>query len=233
MIMKTNQVLTRKMGEFDVYQRTSDGMFSATTLMNQWNCGNGQKKNINHFFENSATKEFVDTITKRESDIRNSESPSFKAFIKTKCKTNSDGSKIPGEVWMCPLLFIDFAMWINPSFKYDVLKFVYDQLIKYRNDAGDAYKDMSAQIHGISPDGVPFKDIIKGVSRAINIVVYGRHESMIRNKIGDENKARELFEIERDVAKMIKRGFIKTLVELRQFLLAEYRERHEPKLMEI
>lgn len=134
---------------------------------------------------------------------------------------------------MHPLLFIKFAMWINPTFEVTVLRFVYDELIRYRNGDGDAYKEMSAQIQIISPAGVSFRDIIRGVSRAVNIVIYGRHESMIRNKVGDERKIRELFEIERDVAKMIKRGFIKTLVELRQFLLAEYRERHEPKLMEI
>ncbi|MBC7407182.1 MAG: KilA-N domain-containing protein [Arcicella sp.] len=26
--------------------------------------------------------------------------------------------------WMHPILFIDFAMWINPKFKVKVLKFV-------------------------------------------------------------------------------------------------------------
>lgn len=34
---------------------------------------------------------------------------------------------------MHPLLFIDFAMWLNPAFKVKVLKFVYDELIKFRN----------------------------------------------------------------------------------------------------
>ena len=35
---------------------------------------------------------------------------------------------------MSSLLFIDFAIWLNPSFKVQVLKFVYDQLIKQRHD---------------------------------------------------------------------------------------------------
>jgi hypothetical protein len=47
---------------------------------------------------------------------------------------------------MHPFLFIDFAMWINPKFKYEVIKFVYDRLIQYRNDAGDAYKEMAKAI---------------------------------------------------------------------------------------
>lgn len=38
---------------------------------------------------------------------------------------------------MHPMLFIDFAMWINPEFKYDVIKFVHDEMIRYRNEAGE------------------------------------------------------------------------------------------------
>ena len=44
--MKTNQTLTRPMGEFSVYQRTSDGMFNATDLLKQWNETSGQKKQM-------------------------------------------------------------------------------------------------------------------------------------------------------------------------------------------
>ena len=35
--MKTNQNMIRKMGNFDVIQRTKDGFFNATTLLKQWN----------------------------------------------------------------------------------------------------------------------------------------------------------------------------------------------------
>lgn len=40
---------------------------------------------------------------------------------------------------MHPILFVKFAMWLNPRFEVQVIKFVYDQMLKYRNDAGDAY----------------------------------------------------------------------------------------------
>lgn len=232
--MKTNQVLTRKMGEFDVYQRTSDGYFNANALLRQWNSVEGNsERSMKRFLDSPKTNEFIEALIRDESQRAKTQSPNIKVVNSVKSRTFKDGSKTVGQVWMHPLLFIKFAMWINPTFEVTVLRFVYDELIRYRNDAGDAYKEMSAQIQIISPAGVPFRDIIRGVSRAVNIVIYGRHESMIRNKVGDERKIRELFEIERDVAKMIKRGFIKTMVELRQFLLAEYRERHEPKLMEI
>ena len=35
--MKTSVTMKRKMGNFDILQRTSDGMFNATELLKQWN----------------------------------------------------------------------------------------------------------------------------------------------------------------------------------------------------
>lgn len=65
--------------------------------------------------------------------------------IKKKGRMTFNG-KTPDNVWMHPFLFIDFAMWLNPTFKYDVIKFVYDELINYRNEAGDAYREMAITI---------------------------------------------------------------------------------------
>ena len=101
--MKTSQVLTRPMGNFLVFQRTSDGFFNATALLKQWNASLGQKKSIAHYFENDATKQFVSVIESRENfKHRNS------VYLKSRGKYN-------GGTWMHPLLFIDFAMWINPE----------------------------------------------------------------------------------------------------------------------
>ena len=92
--MKTNQVLVRPMGQFQVEQRTKDSMFNATSLMNQWNNESGQKKNINHYLENTSTKEFMIALIDDEPNIRNSEKPDNLIIARTKVKTNSDGSKI-------------------------------------------------------------------------------------------------------------------------------------------
>lgn len=35
--MKTNQIMVRPMGDFEVTQRTKDGFFNATELLKQWN----------------------------------------------------------------------------------------------------------------------------------------------------------------------------------------------------
>lgn len=183
--MKTNNVMIRPMGQFKVEQRTKDCMFNATSLLKQWNEFSGQKKNVNHYLSNDSTKEFLDAIINDDESIRNSERPENQVFIKGKCKTNSDGSKEPGSVWMNPIMFIDFAMWLNPSFKVKVIKFVYDQMIKYRNDAGDAYRELGSAVSTIvARSFMPVA--MSNISKAINYVVFGEHYQKIRNDQGEE-----------------------------------------------
>ena len=46
--MKTNVIMTRPMGQFEVLQRTSDGFFDGNALLIQWNrqAGVAQRKMI-------------------------------------------------------------------------------------------------------------------------------------------------------------------------------------------
>src|SRR5574344_1685939 len=177
--MKTNVTMTRKMGNFDVFQRTSDGMFNATALLKQWNEFNHSNKELKEYFKLNSTNEFANTIAKRE-NLNGGKS----TYLTLRGKYN-------GGTWMHPMLFIDFAMWINPEFKYDVLKFVYDQLIKYRNDAGDSYKTMCNAIAKISSKDSLMENI-QYVARANNWIIWNNHERAIRNTKADENKLKEL-----------------------------------------
>lgn len=81
------------MGDFDVIQRTKDGFFNATKLINDWDNKNDMTKNVNHYLSLSSTKEFIDTIVKRESDIPNHERPVYQPFIKTRCVTFSTATR--------------------------------------------------------------------------------------------------------------------------------------------
>lgn len=214
--MKTNQTVARQMGDFSVHQRTGDGMFNATTLLKQWNATSGQKKVIAHYFENDATMEFVNVIESKENfKHRNS------VYLKSRGKYN-------GGTWMHPLLFIDFAMWINPSFKYDAIKFVYDQLIQFRIEAGDTYLEMAHQIARISQK----QDIasnIPNIARAINIIVFGSHEKQMRNKHAEEKSMRELVKMQIKVTELIKEGFIKSYDSLLDYLRKTWTEKYQPK----
>jgi hypothetical protein len=228
--MKTNNVILRPMGEFKVAQRTKDGMFNATELLKQWNLTANQSKSVNHYLENSKTKEFIDAVILDDDQIRNSEKPINQILIKVKGKTKSDGSREVGSVWMHPLLFLDFAMWINPSFKVKVLKFIADQMLKYRNDAGDAYRKMANSVQKIvSSSFMPVA--MSNLSKAINYVVFGSHETMMRNKVGEESKQQELFSLEVKLSDLIEDGFIKSYDELMNYLRKKWSEKYTPSLL--
>ena len=101
--MKTNQIMIRPMGEFKVIQRTKDAFFNATDLLKQWNKLKGMKKEVSDYFDLSSTKEFIYTIMERE----NYDTGNYPYHKSRANKGDNAGT------WMHPLLFIDFAMWIN------------------------------------------------------------------------------------------------------------------------
>lgn len=225
--MKTNQIMTRPMGNFHVEQRTKDGMFNATSLIKQWNSAcslhpqnSGYvKKDMDDFFVNKNVDEFIDALMSEE-DFKERNS------VYSKSKARADRG---GGTWMHPILFIKFAMWLNPRFEVQVIKFVYDQMLKYRNDAGDAYKELSSAINSIVPNTF-MPQAMRKVGEALNYVVFNEHESMLRNKKGSEDSMRELFELERRLAENINDGLICNFDQAIAFLRKRYSNKYYPKV---
>ena len=224
--MITNQVMKRPMGDFLVEQRTKDSMFNATDLLNQWNdfverkddAQNGYvKKELKKFFENDNTKEFIEALVKEE-NLHGQNS----AYVKSKARADRGGG-----TWLHPILFIKFAMWLNPRFEVKVIRFVYDQMLKYRNDAGDAYKELASAIGKLVDKNFMHTAMCK-MAKAINYVVFGEHEHELRNKHGDETKQYELLDMERQVARLINDGFIRTYDEAIVYLRKKYVEKYMP-----
>ena len=217
------------MGQFEVLQRTKDGMFNATALIRQWNTqpdlhtqksGYVKKKDLDDYLSNKNTKLFIQTIIKRE-NLHSSK----KVCLKSRASRGDNAG-----TWMHPLLFIDFAMWINPAFKYDVLKFVADQMIKYRNDAGDAYRELGSAVQKIV-DRSWMPIAMKNIAKALNFIVFGNHGREMRNKQGDEVKMRELFELERQIALLVNDGFLKNYNALIEYLRRKWKDKYLPSVL--
>lgn len=219
--MKTNQIMIRQMGEFSVKQRTKDGFFNATELLKQWNRVSGMKKEVTKFLDLGSTSELVKIIMERE-DLHTQDS----TYVKSRASRGDNAG-----TWMHPVLFIDFAMWINPSFKYDVIKFVYDDMIRYRNLAGDSYKELASAISKIVPKTFIPKAMQK-VGEALNWIVFDSHESLLRNKHGNESKQRELWQLEKKVADLINEGFILDYDILISYLRKQYQKRNLPNVFQ-
>lgn len=190
--MKTSVVMIRKMGDFKVHQRTKDGMFNATNLLKQFNKGE-RGKEVNDFLNNKKTIEFVGAI--EDAENLNTE----KVVLSTRGKN--------GGTWMHPYLFIDFAMWINPKFKVNVIRFVYDELIKQRHNAGDNYIKLSQS--GVKLNGYNFPM----VATAMNWIVFGQKGKQQRQK-ATQDELMELNQIQTQLSFAIDMGYIKTFDEL-------------------
>lgn len=202
------------MGNFNVIQRTKDGMFNATDLLKQWNNQSCSERKMDNFFASHKTNEFINTIIEREK----LNTPKM-VYLKTRGKK--------GGTWMHPMLFIDFAMWINPEFKYDVIKFVHDEMIRYRNEAGDAYRELSSAVMKIVPNDFMPKAMRK-IGEALNWIIFNDHERLLRNKHGDESKQRELWQLEKKVADLINEGFITSYDPLINYLRKLYNKKNNP-----
>ena len=51
------------------------------------------------------------------------------------------------QTWVHPFLFIKMALAMNPVLEVKVYKWIYDELIKYRNESGDSYKKMAGSLY--------------------------------------------------------------------------------------
>jgi len=192
--MKTNVVMIRKMGNFDVTQRTKDGFFNATELIKQWNTFSGQKKEVSKFFELENTKEFIEILISEE-NLNTQDS----AYLKSRGKY--------GGTWMTPILFIKFAMWLNTKFEIKVIKFVYDNLIAFRHDAGNNYNGLTSAVQRFNSIDYP------QLAKALNYIVFNDHETGIRQKATQE-QLKDLTDVQKKLKFIVDMGYVKTFDEL-------------------
>ena len=228
--MKTNQIMKRPLGTFSVSQRTKDGMFNATDLLKQWNSLVGNnildtqkigyvKKDLDDFFNNKNTKEFIEALIEEE-NLHSGNLP----YIKSKARADRGGG-----TWMHPILFVKFAMWLNPTFEVKVIKFVYDRMLEYRNEAGESYKELSGAMKRIVPSAFMPRAMAK-IGEALNWCVFNAHEKELRNKHGDEKKQMELFTFTRKVAALINEGFLRSYDDVLAYLRKQYFIMNSPKV---
>jgi hypothetical protein len=230
--MKTNQNMTRKMGDFDVIQRTCDGFFDANVLLRQWNkdITHSQRK-METFLESPNTKEFISALIEENNLGQNCPKIDIQVVKKSRVKDEGKVGRPVEQVWMHPYLFVKFAMWINPRFEVKVIKFVYDEMIRYRHEAGNEYLHLGSAIQKIVPRYF-MPTAMQKVGEALNWIVFNGHERGIRNKIGDEQKQRELYALEKKIADLINEGFVTEYQQLVSYMRKLYIDRNHPKVFD-
>ena len=238
------------MGGLQVQQRTSDAFFNATEFIKQWNQWSQENKKLQRFLDLESSKEFIKAliedvkseemgkilstqvvdnkevlINPKSGELKPIETQSVITDVKVSVVKISKGKF--GGTWMHPLLFIKFAMWLNPRFEVQVLKFVRDQMLHYRNEACESYKELSRAVAMITPKD-NMQDVMARVGKAINYILWNRHEDSERNRHATESEMMRLYEYERHVAAVINDGFIASVNDLLSYLRRQWMKKWQP-----
>jgi len=151
--MKTAVVMRRELLGGSISQNSKTGMFSATDLVkigNKWRIANDLEPfTMKSWLQNKSTKEFICELETKYGEVKKS--------------ARGKGS----HTWMHPLLFIDMALAISPKIKLETYEWLFDQLIKYRNDSGDSYKPMCGALYAHAKNKTYFHQYVQGVARNI------------------------------------------------------------------
>lgn len=141
--------------------------------------------------------------------------PSFKGFIEdienqgiTKVlKENgawiTKGARQTKTTWANPYIWVMIAMEMNAKLYAEVVVWLTDQLIINRIEAGNFCKALNTSISKFNPDGTEYMNLAK----SLNCIVFGRHETGIRNT-GSKDQLKKLSNIEEKMAFAIDMGYI-------------------------
>jgi hypothetical protein len=215
--MITNQIMQRTFMESKISQRTKDSYFNATELLAVYNNNSETQKVFAEYWSNKSTKEFINELEK-DIFLNIGNSPHLESHTKLennpivlpKCYETKRGKG--GATWMHPYLLVDFAMWLSPQYKLQMIKWVYDNLIDFRNQAGDYYKEMCDSIckkYELFYKEKPNYLVYIKEANFMNSLVYNQYKGGMRNELS-ENELNLLNQLQKINIKLIDSGEYKT-----------------------
>lgn len=154
--METEVIMSRELFNREIRQKSKTEYFCASDLVNAgnaWRLANGKKLfNYSQWLKSPNTQDFIKAL---EIDI------GAKAIIKGKQKNSLS--------WIHPFLFIDLALAISPELKVEAYKWLYDNLLKYRNQSGDSYKKMCGALFITQSNKTLYQEELKKLANRIKV----------------------------------------------------------------
>ncbi len=148
--MKTEVVMKRPLFNYEISQKSKSEFLSATDLVragNQWRRENKMNDfNLSLWFNQKSVKEFKIALEEKYGNV----------VLKGRGRNS--------HTWVHPFLFIDIALAISPKLKIETYEWLYDHLLKYRNNSGDSFKKMSGALYNKFGNKSEFTKFIKNVS---------------------------------------------------------------------
>ena len=184
--MKTAVQMKRELFGMEVRQKSDSEFFSLTDLArsgNKWRAANDMPVfNLSSWLGAKGTKEFTAELEGK--------------FGKVITKGRGRGSC----TWAHPLLFIDCALAISPKLKIETYEWLFDKLIKNRNESGDSYKRMSGALYAHSRSKKGFYVEIQNTARLIKVACGVKDwQSANEKQLSKRDKIQEAIAILSDV----------------------------------
>jgi len=165
--MTTEVIMKRELFGKEISQKSQSEFFSATDLVNagnKWRMLNDLSLfNLAMWLKNESTLEFIKELEKQFGPV----------VIKGRGRSSA--------TWVHPFLFIDIALAISPTLKIEVYAWLYDHLLKYRNNSVDSYKKMAGALFIKHKNKLEFPKYIMTVASQIKLEL----------KVSDWNSASE------------------------------------------
>ena len=179
--MKTEVVMKRPLFGMEVSQKSKSEMLSGTDLVkagNKWRRANKMSDfNLSQWLKSAGTTEFMKELESKYGTV----------LIKGRGRS--------AYTWMHPLLFIDCALAMSPRLKIETYEWLFDSLLKYRNDSGDSYTKMVGSLYNRWSDKKTFPKFIQQVARDIRTLC--QTEDWQR---ADEKKLKVRYELQNEIA---------------------------------
>lgn len=200
--MKTSVVMERQLFGMPVSQHSKNEFFSATDLVkagNRWRAINGLGSfNEKAWLVNKGTKEFIDELEVK--------------YGKVKISARGRGQ----HTWIHPLLFIDMALAISPKLKVETYEWMFDHLIKNRNESGDSYNLLCGALYRRHTNKANFPKYIQEVAKNIQLACDARDwnkasESQLRARDKIHKEAALLCEVLQDNEMALRIAFARVL----------------------
>ena len=194
--------MERQLFGMPVSQNSKTEYFSATDLVkagNKWRVINGLSPfNEKAWLTNKGTKEFIEELESK--------------YGKVKISARGRGQ----HTWIHPLLFIDMALAISPKLKVETYEWMFDHLIKNRNESGDSYNLLCGALYKRHTNKTTFPKYIQEVARKIQLACDAKDwnkasESQLRARDKIHKEAALLCEVLQDNDMALRIAFARVL----------------------
>jgi hypothetical protein len=212
--MKTQVTQFRGLEWFPIRQTTKDYFFNATDLVHAYNQMNPWKeKRLQKYFDLYSAWELIYAVWRQVAkdsqkvnntkmgDLKNQQQLAITDLINMDIKKLVMKTKRWKDwwTWVHPYVFLDIAMWLSVDFKVMCYGWLYDNLIKFRDNAWDNYKLVTSALSKTSKNIM--SDCIRE-AQMMNELVFWVHKHNIRD-IATEKQLEQLNMIQKANSKYI------------------------------